>query len=243
MKSATRSLGWVLGFVLLCWVPGAFAGTVNLQISNPPSNNVLDGIYVGAYSATNTATGSPTQIICDDFKDDSNFNASNYTVHNFGNFVGTVWGSGAATLYQDAAWLTLGMLNQSGAQQGYYSYAIWAVFDPSDVANWLTKYGDVTACNTVFGSGSWGQSGCTAHSGGLLASAAGQQYYQGEFSNFLILTPTCSAGPGTCQEQEFFQLMPVPEGGSTAAYILLVAVFCGGAMFYSRRSTATGDAA
>jgi hypothetical protein len=237
MKSATRRLSWVMGLAL-CLVPGAFAGTVNLQISNPPSNNVLDGIYVGAYSATNTATGSQTQIICDDFKDDSNFNASSYTVHNFGNFVGTVWGSGAASLYQEAAWLTLGMLNQSGAQQGYYSYAIWAVFDPSDVASWLTKYGDVTACNAVFGSGSWGQSGCTAGSGGLLASAAGQQYYQGEFSNFLILTPTCSAGPGTCQEQEFFQL--VPEGGSAIVYLLIAGLSCCVAMFYSRRQGTMG---
>lgn len=241
MKSLTRSSWWVTGLVLLCLVPGAFAGTVNLQINNPPSNNVLDGIYVGAYGATNTGTGAQTQIICDDFKDDSNYNSATYTVHNFGSFVGTVWGPGAATLYQEAAWLALGMLNQSGAQQGYYSYAIWAVFDPSGVASWLTKYGDVTSCNTVFGSGSWGQSGCTAGSGGLLASAAGQQYYQGEFSNFLILTPTCSAGPGTCQEQEFFQL--VPEGGSTLVYLLLAGILCFGTMVYSRRQTEKGDLA
>ena len=236
MRGAIRSAGWLMMACLLCLAPSAFAGTVTLQINNPPSNNILDGIYVGTYGATNTSTGAQTQIICDDFKDDSNFNAATYVTHSFGNFIGTVWGPGAAAQYQQAAWLTLGMLQQSGTQQGYYSYAIWAVFDPSDVAKWLTTYTDSSACNAVFGSGSWGGGKCNAGSGGLLGSAAGQQYYQGEFSNFLILTPTCSAGPGTCQEQEFFQL--VPEGGSAVLYLLLAGLSCFGAMVYSRRRVA-----
>jgi hypothetical protein len=236
MRSTIRSAGWLIVATLFCSAPIAFAGTVNLQINNPPSNNILDGIYVGAYGATNTSTGAQTQIICDDFKDDSNFNAATYTTHSFGSFVGTVWGPGALTQYEEAAWLTLGMLQQSGAQQGYYSYAIWAVFDPTDVAKWLTTYGDSAACNAVFGLGSWGSSKCTGGSGGLLASAAGQQFYQGEFSNFVILTPTCSAGPGTCQEQEFFQL--VPEGGSAVLYLLFAGLSCTVAIIYSRRRTA-----
>ena len=230
----------MIAVVLLCLAPGAFAGTVNLQISNPPSNNVLDGLYVGAYDATNTVTQAQVQIICDDFKDNNNFKPANYTTHTFSNLAGALWGAGAATLYQEAAWLTLGMLNQSGKQQGYYSYAIWAVFDPTDVAGWLTTSGDTKACNTVFGKGSWSQTGCTAGSGGLLASAAEQQYYQGEFSNFLILTPNCSAGPGACKEQEFFELQPVPEGGSAAVYLLFAGISCLGAMFYSPHRTAAG---
>jgi len=226
---------------LLCLAPGLLAQTANLQINNPPSNNILDGIYVGAYSATNTVTHAQTQIICDDFKDDSNYNAASYTTHSFSNLVGTLWGAGSASLYSEAAWLTLGMLNQSGAQQGYYSYAIWAVFDPSDVASWLTKSGDSSACNAVFGSGSWGKGGCTAGHGGLLASAAGQKYYSGEFSNFVILTPLCSGGPGTCQEQEFFEL--VPEGGSAVVYLVIAGLSCFAAMFHSRRQTANGGTA
>jgi len=236
MRGVIRNVGWLLVAAVLCVAPSAFAGTVNLQIDNPPSNNILDGIYVGSYSAMNTATGAQTHIICDDFKDDSNFNAATYVVHSFGNFIGTVWGSGAATQYQEAAWLTLGLLQQTGAVQGYYSYAIWALFDPSDVANWLTSYADSSACNAVFGNGSWGGGKCTAGNGGLTGLAAGQQFYQGEFSNFLILTPTCSAGPGTCQEQEFFQL--VPEGGSAGLYLLLAGLSCFAAMAYSRRRTA-----
>lgn len=234
-----RDVWWLMAVaVLLCLAPSAFAGTISMQINDPPSNNILDGIYVGAYSATNTSTGAQTQIICDDFKDDSNYNQATYTVHNFTNLVGTVWGAGALTHYEEAAWLTLGMLQQTGAEQGYYSYAIWSLFDPSGVASWLTSQGDSAACNNVFGSGSWGNSGCTAGSGGLLASAAGQQYSQGEFSNFLILTPTCSAGPGTCQEQEFFQLQPVPEGGSALIYLGLAGITCFGAMAHNRRERA-----
>jgi hypothetical protein len=220
--------------VLLCVATSAFAGTVSLQLNDPPSNNILDGIYVGPYSAINTGTGAQTQIICDDFKDTSNYNQATYTIHNFSNLVGTVWGAGALTHYEEAAWLTLGMLQQTGTTQGYYSYAIWAVFDPTGVASWLTSHGDSGACNSVFGNGSWGSGGCTAGSGGLLANAAGQQYTQGEFSNFLIFTPTCSAGPGTCQEQEFFQLQQVPEGGSAVTYLGLAGIVCFGAMFYVR---------
>lgn len=246
MRNAIRSLRWLMAGALLCLAPVLFA-QVNLQLNDPPSNNVLDGIYVGSYTATNTDTGAQTQLICDDFNDESNYNKYTYNVSAFGNFTNTLWGSvvGAAKLYDEAAWLTLGMLNQSGAMQGYYSYAIWAVFASNSVASWLTNYGDQTACNAVFGSGSWGNGKCTvgSGSGGLLASAAGQKYVSGEFSNFLILTPQGCKGSGSCAEQEFFQLLPVPEGGSAVAYILLAGISCFGVMFYSRRRTAKGGLA
>lgn len=250
MKRAMRSSGWLMMGVMLCLAPNLFAGT-SLQINDPPSNNVLDGIYVGSYSATNTATGAQTQIICDDFKDESDYNNSTYTVNTFNSLGSTLWGSSLmkqgdslaqiTTLYEEAAWLTLGMLAKNGSTQGYYSYAIWAVFDPTDVANWLTQYGDSTACNAVFGTGSWGAGGCTKGSGGLEALAAGQQYFSGEFSHFNILTPTCGSGPGSCPEQEFFQL--VPEGGSSLIYLLLAGISCFGAIFYSRSQAAKGGLA
>ena len=126
MKSTVRNVwGLMAVAVLLCLATSAFAGTVSLQINDPPSNNILDGIYVGAYSATNIGTGAQTQIICDDFKDDSNYNQATYTVHNISNagLIGTVWGLGAMNQYDEAAWLTLGMLKQTGVEQGYYSYA------------------------------------------------------------------------------------------------------------------------
>jgi hypothetical protein len=59
MTSAIRnSLGGILVLVaMLCLAPATFAGTVGAQLNDPPSNNVLDGIYVGAYNGTNTQTG------------------------------------------------------------------------------------------------------------------------------------------------------------------------------------------
>ena len=83
MGRGVRNSWWLIAAVLSCLVPVAFAGTANLQINNPPSSNVLDGIYVGPYGATNTQTGAAVQIICDDFKDKSNYNSSDYTINTF----------------------------------------------------------------------------------------------------------------------------------------------------------------
>jgi len=241
MRSAIRSLRWLMMGALLCLAPGLLA-QVNLQINNPPSNNVLDGIYVGSYSATNTDTGAHTQITCDDFKDNSDYNKTSYNVSAFGNFSNTLWGNlaGAATLYKEAAWLTLGMLNQSGVTQGYYSYAIWAVFDATEVLSWLQKYNDTAACNAVFGAGNNCKS--TKVTSGSLLSSAQQNYMNGNYSNFLILTPQGCKSPGSCPEQEFLELQ-VPEGGSAIVYLLLAGISCFGAMFYSRRQTAKGGIA
>jgi len=239
MRCAIRSSWWLMLVALLFLVPSGFAGTVNLQINNPPSNNVLDGIYVGAYSATDTQTHAPTQIICDDFKDDSNYNPANYTVNTFSTLGSTLWGSGAAIQYKEAAWLTLGMLNKSGVTQGYYSYAIWAVFAPGEVLSWLKSYNDTAACNAVFGNNCTG----TAAAAGSLLYTAQQNYMNGgNYSNFLILTPQGCSSTG-CPEQEFFEPMPVPEGGSALIYLLIAGIACFGAMFYSRRRTAKGGLA
>ena len=237
MRNAIRSSWLLMMGALLCLAPGLLA-QVNMQINNPPSNNVLDGIYVGSYSATNTDTGAQIQITCDDFKDNSDYNKTTYNSSAFGNFSNTLWGSlvGAATLYKEAAWLTLGMLNQSGLAQGYSSYAIWAVFDATDVLNWLKQYNDTAACNAVFGAGN-NCSSTQVTSGGLLSNAQ-QNYINGNYSNFLIFTPQGCKGAGSCAEQEFLELMPVPEGGSALLYLLLAGISCFGAMFYARRRRA-----
>jgi hypothetical protein len=227
---------WFLVAAAMLWAMPGFAQT--LQINNPPSNNVLDGIYVGSYSATNVNTGGSVQITCDDFKDDSNYNKATYTTNTFSNLGNAIWGSGNLNLYEQAAWLTLGTLSNTGTTQAYYSYATWAVFDGIDVANWFTKYGDSAACNQVFGTGAWSGSTCSSKvlAGGLLALVEGQSLSASEFSNVLILTPTCTNGPGTCQEQEF--LTVVAEGGSALMYMLLAAISCFAAIFFRFRQHA-----
>jgi hypothetical protein len=236
--------------VILYLAPAGWAQTVELQIQNPPSNNVLDDIYVGSYSAnyvTPSGLGASLQITCDDFKDNSNFESATYNVNTFSTLGNTLWGSylgvgTATTMYEEAAWLTLGMLGQTGTQQGYYSYAIWAIFDPGDVATWFTNHLDVNACNAVFGTGSWTGSAsagtCTAsttNKGGLveLAMSMAPSLSPSQFSNILILTPQGCANPGTCKEQEFLEV--VAEGGTTAIYLLLAGLACFGAMFFRSR--------
>jgi hypothetical protein len=236
MSERSRVLWCAVVLGLLCFVPGAWA-QVTLQINNPPSSNVLDGIYVGSYSATNQTSGTSVQITCDDFRDESDYNSTTYTVNSFNSLGSTLWGTvmGTATatpLYEQAAWLTLQMLHLTGATQGYYSYAIWAIFQPTQVANWLTSYGDSTACNMVFGTGSWSTKGCTAGLGGYVGNAKSQTYTLSEFSNIQILTPN-GCTPSSCPEQEFFEV--VAEGGSAALYLLLAGSACFAAMFFRSR--------
>lgn len=237
MKRAIRVFLWG-GITALFLTPWAIAQNVALTSAG---NNVTDGIYVSPYYATvNGATN--TKIVCDDFDDNSYLGASwTANIQSFSSLssslTNTAWGPVGKTLqlYEEAAWLTMGVLQQAAGSQGQinYSYAVWAVFDPTGVANWLTKYGDTTTYNAVFGSGQ------------LLATAAGNSYATGEFSNVLIITPevaglTCTAG--SCPEQEFIEV--VPEGGAALAYLLLAGLCCFGAMFLrSRRQIGTIPAA
>ena len=239
VKRAIRISLWV-GMAALAFSPWAIAQNVTLTSAG---NNVADGIYVSPYYATvNGATNTP--IVCDDFDDNSYLNTSwTGKIQSFSSLsasnIPTAWGaalgvSGATfKLYEEAAWLTLTLLQQTAGTQGQinYSYAVWAVFDPVGVANWLTEHGDTTTYNAVFGAG------------GLLAAAQGNSYTAGEFSNVLIITPevaglTCTAG--SCPEQEFIEV--VPEGGAALAYLLLAGLCCFGAMFMRSRRQNTAIA-
>ncbi|HXZ41013.1 MAG TPA: hypothetical protein VEG68_09750, partial [Terriglobales bacterium] len=167
--------------------------------------------------------------------DNSDYQQQTYTVNNFSDLGNTLWGqklgvTNATPLYDEAAWLALQMIGLTGKEQGYYSYAIWAVFDPTDVANWLISHNDTAACTAVFGNTT-----CSG-SGGLLGSAKGESPSAAQLAEILILTPQGCGSPGTCKEQEFFQ---IAEGGTAAMYLLLAAVSCLGAMlFRSRRQNA-----
>jgi hypothetical protein len=195
MTSAIRnSFGGVLVLVaMLCLAPATFAGTVGAQLNDPPSNNVLDGIYVGAYNGTNTQTGESMQVICDDFKDESDYSRATYTTNSFSSLGAALWGSTLlrqgdtmsqiTALYEQAGWLAFGIMSATGTQQGYYSYALWAVFDPTDVLNWLRNANDLAACNAVFEAGN--NCSSTTVTGGLLGSAE-TNYMGGNYSSLVI---------------------------------------------------------
>lgn len=230
--------GLLLMVALICAPLAAFAGSIlQAQLNTPPSNNVVDNVYVGPYSFTNVGDHSTFQMICDDFKDETNYNPATYTVRSFdpNNLSGTVWGSlpNAGVLYQQAGWLAMGLMNQTGLMQGEYHYALWAVFDPTDVISWLKGFSNGAGmCNDIFGANN--NCSSTSVTGGLLLQAQ-QNYGSANYSNMLIVTPPCS-GP-KCSEQEFL-MFSAPEGGSSLAYLGLAVAACVGTVWYSRRSLA-----
>ena len=152
--------------------------------------------------------------------------------------------------YEQAAWLTQGLLTQSAKSnnQAYYSYAVWAVFDPSGVLHWLENHNqnghgaDNAACNAIFGSNCWSVK-LTHLTSGLLWMAE-QNYMKGNYANLLIFTPLGSNGKpcsvGDCPGQEFFRPMAVAEGGIAGMYVLLAVAFCLAGMFLRSRRQGLG---
>lgn len=230
MIRTRRNVWLAMGAALLCFAPCALGqGQVNINLTSA-GNNVMDGVYVGPYSAT--VNGTSTQIICDDFVDDSYIGESwTANVTTLSNLNGTKWGgmSGATQLYNEAAWLATQMLSPQYSgntmQVGYLAYALWAVFQPTLVESWL-------GANSV----AW------QAVEGWLNSAAGQQFTPGEFAGFFLYTPnlndpiTCSGSScPTAPPQEFFGFLSAADGGSTLMYLLLVTLACAGAVCFRSR--------
>ena len=98
-------------------------------------------------------------------------------------------------------------------------YAIWAIFSPTQVQNYLSSNG-------------YGSEWATIQSFITWASKNGPQSL---LSEFIVWTPiNCKSG--SCGGQEFFEF--VPEGGAAWMYLLLGGITCFGAMFYSRSQSA-----
>ena len=218
MINSTRKWWGVAALALLCFVPCAFANS-SLTMTGA-GNNVMAGVYVGPYYATVNGVAN-TQVICDDFADESYIGHSwNFTGNNFSTLGSALWGNQTAN-YEAAAWLTLKMLSLNGnpnnaTQVGYISYAIWSLFD-KNALNGLSQ-------TQLAGVNNWL---------GMVPS----NLTPGQFANFVILTPQgCTNGPGSCPGQEF--LMTVPEGGTAAMYLLLAGLSCFGAMLFRRRRQA-----
>lgn len=246
MMKLSRALWGVLLFVV-CLAPLAFGQDVTLTLVNGGQYS-MDGIYVGAYNAT--VNSSPTPIICDDFADEvyqnESWTASVTQANTITNSTtGLKWSTGGdlaywgvsntnivqgydAMLYLAQQVLPISLQNGQNAQTiGYYSYAIWAIFDASAVYSYL-KQNDSNFAYT------WGQVEA------LVQTALGKTYTQNEFAGWEVLTPQCGGGSSSCTDgppQEFF--MYVPEGGSALVYLLLAGVSCMGAFIFRSRSPRT----
>jgi|ERR1051326_2882105 hypothetical protein len=220
--SFAKKLLLVVAAALVCAIPSAFADTTAYMYMTSAGNNVMDGIYVGPYTANITPTGGVTQnnvsIICDDFSDESYVNSGwTATVHSFTaqglsqSAWATLFPQNYVTLYEEAAWLAIQMLQQPSGSQGIYSYAVWAIFNPTGVQQWLKNDPQTWAAVQSLIKTVQGMAG---------------NFSLSQFANVLIYTPKCSNGAaGSCQSQEFF-VVQTPEGGTALAYLLLAGLSC-----------------
>ena len=259
MKRAIQVFGW--GAVAALFLTPWAAAQTTVTLTGPPPGYSYDGIYVSPYYATvGGATNTP--VVCDDFADESNVGSTwKATVTPFSGIssTNTSWalanGSSSIKQYDAAAALTLQVLQQTPGTTGQiiYSFAEWAVFDPSGVASYLagnpiTSGGLTTAalCTDIFGSAGCKSSWVLAD-GGLLASGYNAIVPAGGYSNLEIISPDnsngsiCKAENG-CAAQEFIAV--VPEGGAALAYLFLAVLCCGGAIFLrSRQQMGTMESA
>ncbi|HSZ63730.1 MAG TPA: hypothetical protein VK828_18160 [Terriglobales bacterium] len=216
----------VVGIALLCSAPYV-VGQQTLELTGVNGNNYA-GIYIGPYDIQVGQNGPTYGMICDDFNDDINI-GSTWTAKpisvSSSTLSQTLFGSqsGALQGYEEVAALSYAILfnNQSATTTSLMQYAIWAVFSPTQVQNWL-KANDGNYANDWATICSW-------------ISWASQHGSQSLLSEFVVWTPqNCQSG--NCGGQEFFQF--VPEGGSALMYLLLAGIFCFGAMWIRSRGGA-----
>lgn len=153
----------LLGFVgagsamAQCNYSGGYATNNFCLTAGTYNSPVLDGIYMSPYTASING-GVPTYVICDDFSDEVDVNETwTVTSGTVGSSTQGLWGAENSAGYQEVAWLAQQLLSpsilSSPTQEGIYSYAIWSVFDPTDVQNYLvgtnSSYHDTATWNAV----------------------------------------------------------------------------------------------
>src|ERR1700680_2605307 len=95
----------LIAIAVLCVVPSFGVQTVTMTLTGPGQNGTLGGVYIGPYVATINNVPN-VQVICDDFVD--------------GTYLNETWTADVSSFpipktvqYQQAAWLTLQLLNPS----------------------------------------------------------------------------------------------------------------------------------
>lgn len=164
----------LLAIGLLAGSAAAQAAPVTLTLTGAGSN-VMGGVYIGPYTAKDSS-GNSFPIICDDFASDSFINETwTANVSTFDDLSGTKFGATDPNGYNEAAWLSNKLLDPSvtGATAGAIQFAIWQIFTP-------TAFNSLSGTNLT-NAQSW------------LQQALNQTYTAGEFSNFIIFTPTGAA--------------------------------------------------
>ena len=208
---------WRLSAVALLFAPAMFAATVSMTLTSA-GGNISNGVYVNPYTAS--INGVSTQVICDDYVDDSYIGESwTADVHTLSDLTNTRWGSQPG-LYNEAAWLSIQLLGTSdAATRAAISFAIWGVF----VGQAITDFGGPSSAAQTW-----------------LNNAA--SHAQDHFDNVLIYTPNTSY-PITCDghacantpPQEFL-VVRTPEAPAAAFLGLNLAALGALVLFIRRRS-------
>jgi hypothetical protein len=200
----------ILQFAVVLLVAVAGAGTAAAQACGPGGNNFclnglyngvsLDGIYVSPYMAI--VNGVETEVICDDFANEvalgESWTASEGVV---GTSTEGLFGPENSAGYAQVAWLSEQLLMPANlsnpSQQALITYAIWSVFEPTDVEAWLNAN----------------------PSGGLTWSAVYAESQlaptSGNFSNVDIYTPT--GGETCCGTAQEFVVVDAPKSAAEAS--------------------------
>lgn len=142
----------------------------NFTLTSTGINNIYDNIFTSPYGASiNTV---PTAVICDDFADDvfvgENWLVTSSTVANLASNVKWAGVANEQQLYNAAASLAETL---NAGNTDVVSYAIWAVFDPTDVYSYLG------AANPILGSVQ-----------SLVSAAETATYTPGEFADVSVYT-------------------------------------------------------
>jgi hypothetical protein len=225
----------------VCLATVAQAGTVSMQLTGAGNGYVLAGVYTSPYTGT-INNGPPTSIICDDFVDDSFFNESWSATHTTVAALGstrfdTVNGIGQANQQQDydaAAALSIDLLALTDQTQiGYYSYAIWAIFNDQAVHNWLNdpSHQNTTAYDQAH------QLALTALAGNYTSG----QYKGVSFANVDIYTPIAGSATGCgspcpADSPQEFMVVRAPEASSLAVLSVDLLTLLGVVVLFRRRS-------
>jgi PEP-CTERM motif len=235
MKSTTRSWLLAVAAAVLCLTPNARAD--NLDLTSPGNGANAAGIYVGPYQGT--INGGPvTSIICDDFVHDSyvgetwQATATNLGTGNLGatgsTLYGKEFGATVATAdYDAAAYLANQLLTPgiSTTTQTDLQYAIWYLFDPTQVASYLATFGSTYSGLLSAAEGDVAAAWLAESNPTTALTAA-------ELAEFTIYTPTnvtsCPNGAGQCGlPQEFIVRTPEPSTllllGAGLCFLLVIA--------------------
>ena len=201
VKSSRNVVLFSVLAVALCFASSAKANQVSIKLTGI-SGGVQGGVATSPYYATVGGVAN-VPIVCDDYIHTVHIGQSwTANVSTFANLSGVrFWqGTQAATLqlYDEAGYL-FNQLFSHPSQSGNISFAMWAIFYPTQVKS---------------------SAGWTAGAAAWLYAAQHQTYFAGEFSNLEILTPLTT---GPTSPQEYLTFIPTPE--PSALLLVVIGLF------------------